>query len=450
MAQHFVVGLDLGSTGIKALLAADNQEIHVTQRPTPWRRGRGGTTDLFAEDLRMAITDLLHEIGEVVRQHHPGASVAAIAVAGMGETGFLLDHGGAPVAPAFAWFDPRGGEQLDLLPPELRTQFPIRTGLPLGVQTSAIKLAYLRANGVPISGNTWLNLPEFVVYLLGGRQVTEYSLASRTGLFEQDSQRPWGPMLHYLDTDARLLPEFVDAGTPLGQATAPWIDPACAGATLTVAGHDHLVSAVSSGHLGADQYHVSMGTAEVLLRVVDTLPSESVRIRLAENLINAVRHVVPGQYVLVAGAKTGLLMRRALQLAGITDRVGRDELDRQVCALDAETMSARGDILVSGARNDEGILALRILGDGINPAQLFRAVLDHGNAEVARLIAALDRDFPPATSTLLTGGWAEMESVCAARREVLPHVRVSTRRQDCAYGASLFAQQLITADAARA
>ena len=152
--------------------------------------------------------------------------------------------------------------------------------------------------------------------------MSEYSLASRTGLLDQDSGEPWGDMLDYLGVSGDFVPPLVDAGTVLGAATAGWLPPAFAGARVTVAGHDHLVSAVSGGAIPADRYHVSMGTAEVLLRVLDgPIPFEA-RERLADCLINSVRHVVPGKHVVVAGVKTGLLMRRTLQLCGISDRRG--------------------------------------------------------------------------------------------------------------------------------
>ena len=46
-----------------------------------------------------------------------------------------------------------------------------------------------------------------------------------------------------------------------------------------------------------------MGTAEVLLRVIDAPLGCAARARLAEHLINEVRHVVPGKHVLVAGTE---------------------------------------------------------------------------------------------------------------------------------------------------
>jgi len=49
----------------------------------------------------------------------------------MGETGMLIDSSGAAVAPAFAWFDPRGVETIAGFPAAVREEFAGRTGLPL-------------------------------------------------------------------------------------------------------------------------------------------------------------------------------------------------------------------------------------------------------------------------------------------------------------------------------
>ncbi|MEU3474351.1 FGGY family carbohydrate kinase [Rhodococcus sp. NPDC006774] len=447
MNPRLVAGLDLGSTGIKVLVIDEaGTELLIEQSPTPWHHGPGGTTDLEAEDLLATIANLLDAVARRLPEvtGDPASRIDAIAVSGMGETGFLLDEDNVVRAPAFAWFDPRGQQQVDSLPQDLRDRFAGTTGLPVGVQVSVVKIAHLRDNGLNLTGLRWFNLPEFVVLSLGGRAVADYSLSSRTGLLDQDTGEPWTEMLTHLGVGAEFLPPLVDAGTDLGAATGPALPDAIVGARLTVAGHDHLVSAVSGGAIPNDRYHVSMGTAEVLLRVLDAPLTPAARSRLADHLINSVRHVVPGQHVLVAGVKTGLLMRRALQLCDITDRAGRDLLDQRVCALPAGGPVTDGGIEIAGARNDDGVLSIAVRTDGVNAAELFRSILLHGNDEIARLIAALDAEVAPARTTLLTGGWAGMASVRDARAQVLPEVSVSTRAQDTAYGAALFAARLLT------
>jgi sugar (pentulose or hexulose) kinase len=445
VTRRLVAGLDLGSTGLKMLVTdQDGSEVLVVQRPTPWRDGPRGTTDMDASDLVETLEDLCGSAATGLQALAAGGAVVeAIAISGMGETGILVDPAGAPVAPGIAWFDPRGKEQVDAMPSHLREQFAGRTGLPAGAQVSVAKLLHLRDEGLELRGLRWFNLPEFVAASLGAREVSEYSMVSRTGLLDQDTALPWPEMLDHLGVTDDFLPPLVDAGTDLGQATAGWLPEVFRGAVVAVAGHDHLVSAVSGGAIPGDGYHVSMGTAEVLLRVLDVpIPFES-REKLAGRLINSVRHVVPGQHVVIAGVKTGLLMRRALRLSGVSDRPGRDQLDEAAVALPLEGRLAGDAIEVRGARNDDGVLSLTIRGDGVTPAELFNAVLRHGNDEIELLLEVMDEVIPAAHSTLLTGGWAGMKSVQRARSSVLPRVRVSGRDQDTAYGAVLCALRLL-------
>ncbi|GLY04509.1 MULTISPECIES: FGGY family carbohydrate kinase [Actinoplanes] len=440
---RLIAGVDLGSTAMKMLVTDESGiEVGAAQVPTPWRSGPGGTTEMDAAALLAAIRTLVATACDRVARS-TGAPIEAVALSGMGETGMLIDADGSAVAPAFAWFDPRGAAQAAAFPATVRDEFAGRTGLPLGAQVSVAKLAYLRDQGLRLDGLRWLNLPEFVAAALGGRTAVEYSLTSRTGLIDQDTGEPWTAMLTELGVRESFLPPLLDAGAPFG-VTGDMVPANLAGALLTVAGHDHLVAAEATGGLPADHYHVSLGTAEVLLRVIDEPLGYEARRRLAEHLINEVRHVVPGKHVLVAGVKTGLLLRRALQAAGISDRTGRDGLDLAVMRLPYEGALPADAIDVSGARNDDGVLKLTYHTDGVTPAEVFGAVLRHSNDEIGRLIRAMDRELPPAVTSTLTGGWAGMAAVRRARAHALPAMTVSSREQETAYGATRAAVRLLS------
>ncbi|MEI2775027.1 MAG: FGGY family carbohydrate kinase [Tetrasphaera sp.] len=445
MTSTLVAGLDIGSTNIKVqLIDLDGREILVADRPTRWQVRESGT-ELDQDTVRQAIAEVLNDAGAQLDTFGPAGSViGALAVAGMGESGFVLDGSGAALAPAIAWFDARGAEQLAAMPANLRAEFAARTGLPLGVQVPVVKLLWLRDNGIRLTGHQWQNLPEYAVSVLGGRRVLERSLASRLGLIDQDNDAPWPELLAHIGIEASFLPPVVDFTTDLGAASADWLPPALAGARLAVAGHDHLVAATAGGATADGRYYGSFGTAEVLVRVLEAPLSAAARTRLAEYFINHVHHVEAGHFALVAGVKTGLIMRRVLQLAGISDRDDRDRLDRDVMALPVAGSLPPEAITVAGARNDDGVLALRIAHDGARPAEVFAATLRHGNDELARLIETMDRELPPATGTVLAGGWVGMQSVVRARALVLPDLHASTRAQDTAYGAALVARRLLT------
>jgi len=282
-------------------------------------------------------------------------------------------------------------------------------------------------------------VPEFVVHALGGPRVAEYSLVSRTGLIDQDDSTPWPAALDVLGVDASILGTLVSAGEAVGTITDPLLPAGFRGAALTIAGHDHLVSAVAVGATHTGQLYDSMGTAEALVRVLDDTLPFAARERLAHAGINCVRHVIPGKYVLLAGTKSGLLMRRVLQLLGITDATGRARVDDETMALPVDGTVSDAGLAVSGARNDDGVLKIVAQSDGLSPAELFAASLRHGNDMLAECMAVMDREVEPPTSTVLTGGWSTMASVVRSRSALLPEVTVSTHDEGTAYGAALFA-----------
>lgn len=436
--SSLVAGLDLGSTCLKVVVEDDAGRLRTEARvPTPWRSAAAGGAELDAEALDAAVMQLFHR---VARDLAPEERIAGVAVTGMGETGFVVREGRAH-SPGIAWFDPRGDEEVASLPAVLREEFPGRTGLPWGVQVTAAKIAWLRSHGCDPAGGRWASLPEWVAARLGCDLRAEPSLIARTGLIDQDSGEPWPELLDWLGVDDTFVPPRLIAGSSFGTVTTAWVPDAFQGAAVTVAGHDHLVAASLSG-LQPDTWYVSFGTAEVLLRLLPTPLDFEARTRLGAALINCVPHVVPGQTVLVAGVKTGLQLRRILQLCGIHDAAGREQLDRMVVALDDSPPLADA-VVVAGARNDDGELRITVRSDEVTPAALFRAALAHGNDEIERLIAIVDRELPEATATTMSGGWTGMASVVRARSTVLPNLTVSHHPQETASGAAACARRLI-------
>lgn len=435
----YVVGIDAGSTSLKLLVATPaGQEVLVASRRTPWTNLEHGQAQMSAERVIAVVHELAAEADGLLRRD--GAyRVAAIAVSGMAEAAVVLDSAGDPAAEIMAWFDPRGGAEIVQTPARFRDEFRGRTGLPVGPLATIAKLLHLRGRGVDLRGTTFLNVPEFIMHSLGGPRVSEYSLASRTGLLDQDDATPWTEALDVLGVSERIMADRVNAGTPVGNVTDPDLPDGFRGAALAVAGHDHLVSAVATGATDSRQLYDSIGTAEALVRVLDgPLPFDA-RERLATAGINTVRHVVPGKHVLLAGTKAGLLMRRTLQLLGIRDEAGRKALDDRVMALPAVGGVGAGGLSVSGARNDDGVLRVIANTDGLSPEELFVANLLHGNDMCAELMDVMDREVPAPTSTIMTGGWALMRSVVRARELILPPATVTIHDEATAYGAALFA-----------
>ncbi len=107
---------------------------------------------------------------------------SGVGVASMAESGVLLADDGRAVAPLIAWHDTRDAAETAALRAELGAQFSVRTGLPLRQQWSLTKHRWqLDHDEAAAAGVRRLGVAEWIVHALGGEQVSEQSLASRTG-----------------------------------------------------------------------------------------------------------------------------------------------------------------------------------------------------------------------------------------------------------------------------
>ena len=209
----------------------------------------------------------------------PGGRVAGVGVASMGEAGVLLDRAGTPLGPLIAWHDARGDEEAEALARDLGAErFAERTGLPPHPMYSAVKHRWLRRHEPAVAARAVrrLNVAEWIVRGLGGDELTEWSLASRTGWLDLHARGWWDEALAWSGAAA-----VAAAGRSRSRARRPARSGAtlarARGAVLAIAGHDHLSAAVGAGAVGAGDVLDSCGTAETLIRASAPLPPARVR-----------------------------------------------------------------------------------------------------------------------------------------------------------------------------
>jgi sugar (pentulose or hexulose) kinase len=440
-----LLGVDIGTSDTKVLATTlEGREITWVAEATHWNTRPGSLTETEPDRLYTAVLALMQQATEKAQHLTGPVRVRGIATTGLGEAGVLLDRRRRPVHPIIAWFDPRGGREFEELDTAVLQEFRGRTGLPLSPLATIAKLAWMRGQGTDLGGHGWLSVPEYVAHRLTGTLAAEYSLAARTGLLDQDTSSVWPAAVHAVGADIHLLPPLVTAGTPLGRVSrgSGAVPDLLVGAVVTVAGHDHPVAAVGSGAVGPHVAFDSFGTAQVLLRTTPQALDYPSRERLALVGINAVHHVMGDRRILVAGTRSGLLLRRTLNLLGIADQAGREALDAAAMAGSADV----GAVVVSGARNDDGTLRIAVDNDTSSPAALWLAVLAHTTQEVGSLLDAMEAEVGPFTETVLAGGWTRMRSVRQAKCKSLPAVRFAHRGQAGAFGAAMFAAHATTVD----
>jgi len=248
-----LLGLDLGTSSFKvSAYDADGSLRGTVSCATPWRSEAAGMT-LRPEEFADAVRGIVDECAEA----HALGDVAGLGVTGMAETMFVDTAAGDRI-PARAWHG-RGSAAT-----ELPAGFA-RTGLIDGPRTPLVELRRLTQGGTAV--RTWTGLPEEGIRVFGGEHVAERSLVARTGLVDIVSGG-WSPeMLAWAGVADADLPAIRPAGTGLGVVNTG----RCAGAVLTVAGHDHVTAVVGAGADRPDTVFDSLGTGEALITRIRTM-----------------------------------------------------------------------------------------------------------------------------------------------------------------------------------
>jgi sugar (pentulose or hexulose) kinase len=410
MTEDLLVGIDVGTTTCKAAVvrAGDGVEVAHGAVPTPWTVVPSGAEADPARLLDAALAATAEALAAA-----PGGPVVAAGVTSMAETGVLLDGRGRPVAPAIAWHDARGEAEAARLAAELGAErFSARTGLPVRPLFSIAKYAWLRANHPEVARAVrWQAVAEWVVSGLGGEQVAELSLASRTGLLHLERAGWWEEALAWAGAPPGLLAEPVQAGSPAGRADGARL-PRLAGATLTVAGHDHLSASVGAGATRPGDLFDSCGTAEALIRAVPPPVAPADLHRLVAAHVTVGWHVLAGQHALLGASRAGLGLRRVLDLLGV-DGEGRAELDRAAAAVPPGS----GGLRVRDVFGERA--ALEGIGANPTPAMAWRAALEAVAERAAELRGHIESVAGPSRRLVLAGGWARSPAARSVKRAVL-------------------------------
>ena len=430
--EGLVVGLDVGTTTCKAVVyREDGTTVAAGRARTPWRTlaVAGGTgTELDANELlgsaRAAIAAALAKV-----PNHP---VVALGVTSMAESGVLLDGSGEPTAPVIAWHDTRDLDQVARLGREIGAEaFSARTGLPHRSQWSLTQhLWQLERHPGARRAVRRLNIAEWIVRGLGGEEVSDVSLASRTGWLDLKARTWWSESLDWSGASPSLLPDLAVSGTPVGRATADAGVAGLVGAVLTTAGHDHLAAAVGADAAGPGGQLDSCGTAEALVRTVPAGLADGGVARLTRGGVTVGWHVHDDHWALLGATQGGLALERLIRVLGD----GADAFDR----LETAARTAARDRVVVRV-DDEGRPTIDAIGDGVGPGEVWLAALRAITDQVAAVGRAMTEVAGPHGRTVVTGGWSNSEVLMELKEAAFGQVERSTVQEAGTRGAAILA-----------
>ena len=437
-SDGLLIGIDVGTTMIKAtVVGLDGQEITWGRSPTPWIPVPTGS-ELEPMGLLGAVVEASHAaLGAA-----PPGQVVGVGVTSIAETPILLGDTGRPMRTSIAWYDKRGDEEVaDLVKTFGGQAFSERTGLPASTFCSVVKLAWLRRHHGPVVPRA-LSVADWVVHALGGDQVAEASLASRTGALSLAGRQWWKEILEWAALPPDLFPPVVQAGHLAGRVTTDALRllpmapehrvtlDRLKGAALTSAGHDHLCAAAGAGAVGPAQLFDSCGTAEAFVVAVPPLDGAVLGRAVAAGL-NAGWHTVPGRYALLVGQALGLTFEAVLHLLGSGTPDGLSALDGAAMGLSPGPLR----VVREGPYASPSIVGIDAAA---SPASLWSATLDAVTREALQPIQEVLAVAGPLEELVLSGGWANCDGLRQRRRDLMPRFRWPAVTEAGARGAALF------------
>lgn len=295
----YVLGIDVGTSGCKASVIDGDGAVrgkayceYFLTKPRPeWEEIDPHTV---WDAVRSVVAQSIRTAG--------GVPVAGISVSSFGETVVPVAADGTPLYNGIVYIDPRGQQEAAQLAERLGQERVNRiTGATAHSMYSLPKIMWLREHEPDVYNRTWkfLLFADYILFRLGAKPHTDYTLATRTMAFDIVKKEWSREILDAAGVSADKFAEPVQSGTAVGR-----IDPAIAAALginpdalLVAGGHDQPCAALGAGAIRPGLAIDGLGTTEC---VCPSFTEPVFGGRMTRSGFACVPHVRAGQYVTYA------------------------------------------------------------------------------------------------------------------------------------------------------
>ncbi len=294
-------GLDIGSTGCKVTVyGEDGRYLYRSYRDYPVSRNVG-EHEVRAEDIRQGVFEALRDAA----LHCP--QLGALGVTSFGESCVLLDEEDQPLRPVMLYTDPRGSRECGELTERLGKEYLEQvTGTAPHSMYSLPKLMWIRKHCPQEYSRTKriLMMEDYIIYLLTGQAVIDYSLAVRSMAFDIRKLDWSREIFEAAGIDPGLFSEPVLSGSRACRILPDRAEELGLSEELLLVptGHDQVAAAIGSGVFQTGQAVDGAGTVECITPVFSGIPADR---RIYDGGYAVVPYVTPGNYVTYAFSFTG-------------------------------------------------------------------------------------------------------------------------------------------------
>lgn len=256
------IGLDLGTSSLKAILINDTQTVLAEHTvPLTVQRPYDGWSEQDPETWFIATEQALTTLAAQT----DCSTVTGIGLSGHMHGATLFDKGDNPLRPCMLWNDTRSHVEAGEM--DANPLFRAKTGNIVFPGFTAPKVEWVRRNEPEVFGKiAKILLPKDALRLfLTGEHISEMSDAAGTAWFDTGARNWSDPLLIACQINRGQLPDLVE-----GSARSGTLRPALAGIlgaqNVTVAGGagDNAAAAIGAGVIKNGTAFLSLGTSGVL------------------------------------------------------------------------------------------------------------------------------------------------------------------------------------------
>lgn len=271
MPERFIVAIDLGTSAARAVLFdLSARPVKVVRQPYALLAPRPGWSEQDPEEIVKAVITCLQEIAGQVDQKN---EILCVTFSSQMYSVLAIDEEGEPVTNSLTWNDRRSAEIAD----ELRRNNEFRklvfsTGCPISEIFPIYKILWLKRNLPARTNLKFVSIKDYVIARLTGQLISDWSIASASGLFSVDTKQWNEEVLSFVGLDRFAnLPEVASPRAVIKQWKSKIEDIGILdGIPIVLGGGDGPLASLGIGAVHPGSTAINVGTSAAYRVTVDT------------------------------------------------------------------------------------------------------------------------------------------------------------------------------------
>ncbi|WP_195988552.1 FGGY-family carbohydrate kinase [Clostridium sp. D53t1_180928_C8] len=269
-----VLVLDIGTSSMRGILFKENgKKLFITQKSYKLINKNGGIVEQEVSVLKDA---LYYIVGKVVKEaKRISEEIDVISVTGQRSSIIVVDENGQPLCNSIMWQDVRNSEVCDKLLSKNDIIFE-KSGCGVNTIFSGSKIRWMREQEKKIYEKTYkvLNIPSYIMYLMTGEYITDYTYGSRTNLMNIKECKWDLELLNIFDVERKYLCDLKEPGSIIGKIKKEFFinTGIKEGTNVISAGGDQQCGAIGQGVYKEGELSIVVGTGAFLVTSCNNVP----------------------------------------------------------------------------------------------------------------------------------------------------------------------------------